>query len=388
MTDRRPPVVLLFAITVTGITVNSLVTPVIPEILRGLDAPTGLAGPLVAAGTAPGILLAPIIGILADRYGRREVLVPCLVLFAVAGGLGTLAPNIWALIGLRLFQGVGSAGLINLVVVIIGDHWDGNDRARLIGHNAAVLTIAISVLPAVGGGLTDLWDWRGPFAIYPLGLATAVMAHRYLPSTPTRDDTTVREQIAEAMPFLRTRTVLRTLGSGVLLFMLIFGLLLTVLPIYLEDGFGVGASLRGVILGLPAAASTIAALSLGRLQARFGRRRLLIVAGTLFVIGLATIAGSPLLIPVVVALAIFGLGEGLMIPTLQDVATSSAPASSRGAVVAVWVGSARLGQTVGPLIAGVGLTAFGAPWTFAAGAVVALSMVGLLTPRPREAPTY
>lgn len=380
---RPPPLLLLFGITVTGITVNTLVTPVIPEILDGLDAASGLAGVFVAAGTAPGIIIAPLIGVLADRHGRREVLVPCVLLFSVAGGLGAFAPNIWVLIALRLLQGVGSAGVINLVVVIIGDHWDGTERARIIGHNAAVLTVSIAVLPPIGGLLTEVGDWRAPFAVYPLGLITAWLVARYLPRSERRD-VTFREQISEALPYLRAPTVVRTLGAGVVIFVLIFGLLLTLLPVYVASEFGVGPSWRGVLLGLPAVTSTVAALSLGRLTERFGRHRLLLASAVLFAVALAAIAGSPTFLLVAVAVLVFGVGEGLMIPALQDVAAGSAPRSSRGAVVAVWVGAARFGQTIGPLLAVAGLALVGAPLTFVAGAVISALMLVVLGPRPRD----
>lgn len=121
----RPAPWLIFSITLTGIAANPLISPSIPDILAGLGASAGSAGLLIGALTLPGIVLAPVIGLLADRYGRREVLVPCLVLFGISGGLGAAAPSVGALILLRLLQGVGSAGLVNLAVVLIGDHWEG-----------------------------------------------------------------------------------------------------------------------------------------------------------------------------------------------------------------------------------------------------------------------
>ena len=65
---------------------------------------------------------------------------------------------------------------------------------------------------------------------------------------------------------------------------------------------------------------------------------------------------------------IYGFGEGSSIPTVQDLVASRAPEASRGAVVALWVGAARAGQTVGPLLAAVSLSSFGASATFLAGA--------------------
>src|SRR3546814_17585845 len=72
---------LIFTITVTGILSNTLVVPAIPDILDAFDLPDSQAGVFVAAGTLPGIVMAPVIGILADRHGRRAVLVPGLASF-------------------------------------------------------------------------------------------------------------------------------------------------------------------------------------------------------------------------------------------------------------------------------------------------------------------
>jgi ACDE family multidrug resistance protein len=163
-TPPRPPVGLIYAVTVTGILSTTLILPAIPDILEAFDQPDGRAGVLVAAGSVAGIVMAPLIGGLADRFGRRRVLVPCLVVFGVAGGLGGLAPTFWFLVLARFVQGIGSAGLINLAVVIIGDHWSGNERAGAIGRNVAVLTVSLAVLPAVGGLLTELGTWRLAFA--------------------------------------------------------------------------------------------------------------------------------------------------------------------------------------------------------------------------------
>lgn len=90
----RRIVAVIIAITITGITTNTLIGPAIPELLDEFGAPDSAAGYLIAAGSAPGVLIAPLIGFLADRFGRREVIVPCLVglllgivVFGLAEGL-------------------------------------------------------------------------------------------------------------------------------------------------------------------------------------------------------------------------------------------------------------------------------------------------------------
>ena len=73
---------------------------------------------------------------------------------------------------------------------------------------------------------------------------------------------------------------------GFVIFMLIFGLFLTAMPVHLESEFGLSAGQRGLVIAVPAITSTFTALRLGRLRGRFGGVRLLVGAGVLFTRGL------------------------------------------------------------------------------------------------------
>jgi MFS family permease len=372
---RRTPILLVFAVTVTGILGNTLISAPLPDILREFELEDSAAGLLVAAATLPGIVMAPVIGLLADRFGRRKVLIPCLAVFGVGGLLAVAAPSFGALLACRLLQGVGSAGLINLAVVMIADSWDGAERARLIGYNAAVLTVSIAIFPAVGGLLAQFGGWRTSFVPYGLALVTAVAVYRWLPNLTTNTTTTVRAQVSAAGRALRQPVVAGSVSFGAVVFALIFGLFLTAMPVLLDETFGLDPFARGLMLSVPAITSTVAALLLSRVRARLGASRLLLAANLIFAVGFLTIGVAPALLFVVVGALCYGLGEGSAIPTLQDLVASRAPEASRAAVVAVWVGFARLGQTVGPLAAAAALGGIGAQATFVAGAAIAAALL-------------
>ena len=372
---KPPPLPLIFSITVTGILANTLVGPAIPDILDAFDQPDSRAGFFVAAGTLPGIVMAPVIGLLADRFGRRAVLVPCLVGFGTFGLLSALAPTFPALLALRLLQGIGSAGLINLAVVLIGDHWTGLERARLVGQNAAILTVSLAVFPPVGGLLTELGGWRLAFVPYALGLATAVLIYHRLDPNPPAESVSLRSQLRGAGAAIRHREVIGATTMGFVIFMLIFGLFLTAMPVHLESEFGLSAGQRGLVIAVPALTSTLTALRLGWLRGRLGGVRLLVGAGVLFSIAFLVIGGASALPVIIAAALLYGLGEGVFIPTLQDIVAGAATPEQRGAVVAVWVGAARAGQTAGPLIAAAVYGATSTGVTFVLGGVVAAALV-------------
>ncbi len=183
---------------------------------------------------------------------------------------------------------------------------------------------------------------------------------------PDRPDATVsvREQLGGVGEVIRRPAVLVILVGGAASFVMIFGVFLSTLPIHLENEFGYGASVRGLFLALPAVSSTLVAFNLQRVRERMSARR---AAGHL----LARVRrrlrtdrcrarrwrSSSL------GCIVYGVGEGALIPTLQDQAVELSPPEHRGAVVAVYVGAARLGQTIGPLGAAA---LFGATSTFVA----------------------
>lgn len=375
---RRPSPLLIYAITLTGITANTLISPVLPDIIDDFGRPGSAAGLVVAAASMPGVLAAPVIGVLADRVGRRNVVVPCLAIFGVMGAVAALAPSYWVLVGARFLMGIGSAGLINLSVVIIGDHWDGPERVRQVGRNAAVLTSGLALLPLTSGLLASVGSWRLALAPSALALLTAGAAWGSLDDVlPPHASLGLADQLRSAGRILRTPVIAATITSGFLIFVMIFGLFLTTLPVHLEREFGLGAASRGLLLAVPSVSSTLVALNLTRLRAALGLRTLLVAGGVLFGVALFTVGAAAALAGVVIGLLVYGTAEGATVPSLQEITAARAPAAQRGTVLAMWVSAVRLGQAVGPLVFAVMFEEIGTGPTLMVGAAVCVPVVAL-----------
>lgn len=360
---------LVFTATLTGIMGNSLVSPLLPDILDTFERSDASAGPLVAAASLPGIVLAPLIGIAADRWGRRPILALCLTVFGLAGVFTAIAPTFELLLATRLLMGMGSAGLVNLGVVLIGDHFEGEERTMWIGRNAAVLTVGVAIIPLLSGIAGEAIGWRATTIAYTVGFAGALYAWMFLRGEQRREAQTVRSQLAGIGIALRNPVIATTLGVGTLTFAVIFGVFLTALPTHLENRFDLSSGWRGVIIGAPAVTAALVGFNLGRIRRRIDIRTALAVSAATWVLGMGLIGSAGVLAIVIIGSLAYGIGEGALIPNLQEVAVSAAPPEHRGAVVATWVGFARLGQTSGPLLAGVLLSTSGAPAVFWAGAI-------------------
>ena len=375
---RRPQPLLIWAITLSGITANTLVAPVLPDIVTAFHQPEESAGLIAAAASIPGVFTAPVIGVLADRLGRRNVVVPCLVIFGLSSILSVAAPSYGVLIAARLMMGFGSAGLINLAVVLIGDHWTGQERVRQVGRNAAVLTAGLALLPPLAGVLAMLGTWRLSQAPSILALVTAWVAWRELDGVrPPHLESSLGRQVRDVGAMLRSPVMVATTLSGFLIFVMIFGLLLTVLPVHLETDFGLNALARGLLLAIPALSATLVSLNLAQLRERLGLRTLLVSGAAAFGVALLITGWSGAVIGVVVGLLLYGLAEGFTVPSLQEITAARAPAAQRGAVLAVWVSAVRLGQASGLLIFAAVFAAVGTSRALMIGSLVCLPVVAL-----------
>ena len=367
---------------------NSLLAPAIPDILDEFDKPDSAAGLLVAATAMPGIVLAPIIGILADRLGRRRVLVPCLAIFGVFGIVAAAAPTFEVMLAARFAMGIGAAGLVNLAVVLISDNFVGDERTLWIGRNAGVLTAALATLPLVSGIVTELAGWRWALAPYGLGVVTAVAAWTILPRDRPASAMSIGNQVRGIGQAIRNPRILATYVGGALGFATMFGVFLAVLPTHLASEFGLSAGWRGLMIGLPSVTSSLSAFNLRRIRRHVGTRPLLVTASLAWVVAFTVIGFAGSLVLLAVGTLLYGAAEGAMLPTMQDTAISAAPDTQRAAVVATWTGFARLGQTTGPLVAGAVLAGSGSSAALLVGATMAAIMAGVfatIQPTPRTA---
>ena len=130
----RGPLAIAFATSIASVSGATLLYPVLPVLAADLKVDEAQIGLVMAAFTAPAIVLAPLFGILADLHGRRWLLVFGLTLFGLAGGAAALAPSYdWVLIW-RAIQGVGASALLPLTIVLISDILPDEQRDPRPGH--------------------------------------------------------------------------------------------------------------------------------------------------------------------------------------------------------------------------------------------------------------
>jgi MFS family permease len=334
-------------------------------------------GLLVTAFSLPSVFIIPITGVLADRFGRRVVIVPLLFLYGVAGTLGALATDFETLLALRFLAGLGSGSLSTLSLVLVGDHFNNKERPAVFGYRIAVGQGANGLFPLFGGALA-LLGWRYPFALYALALPVGLYALAALERGRSHASGGMKDygrQVWFAIARFKTLTLLTVAPAMMVVNQ---GIFVTFLPLFMAETFAASPTLIGLVMSVRVIAGMTAAAQMGRLARRFGEERL--VAAAFLILALAT--GLVPLVQSVWALALcsllFGLSNGISFPAYQSLLIADVPSEMRGAVMSANGVTNRIGQTLGPLIAGGVYFLAGMDAVFLAGSAFLVAMAVFL----------
>ena len=379
---------LVMLVTGMGILGFSILAPALPDLADSLGVSSSAIGVVQGAVAVPGIFLAPYIGYLTDRWGRRRVVRISLLIFGTAGTACFFATDYWTLVALRVTQGLGTSALLSLGVVVIGDQYRGNRRRWALGINMAALTATATLAPILGGFLAEGGTYR-PFLVFLLAFPVFVAA-RHLPEpddlpTPAPPLQHLGGALAHLRRHGRLSDFIGILPVSVITLGVYLGLGLTVTPLLLESRFGLTVSQRGLIQAIGSAASSIASLMSGRVGRWFPPARVIGTTFVLMVVGFVAVGSAPSLWMLGSGLGILGLATGLMFPLLQGFSASAGPARYRGVLVGTWVSANRVGQFVGPATGTVVAGAVGNQAVYFYGAAVMAVVAAVWSPLRRKA---
>ena len=338
----------LWGVTLMAVLGTSSVTPAFPTIVRELGVSSGQVGLLITVFTLPGIVLTPVLGILSDRYGRKKILVPALLLFGFAGGACAFARSFDLLLTLRFLQGMGAAALGTLNVTVIGDIYDGRERSAALGYNSSVLSVGTASYPAIGG-LLATFGWFYPFALPFIAIPIGMIVLFSLRNPEPRNDDRLKDYFGSVWENLRDREVLGLIGASLLTFIVLFGPQISYLPILMNERFDAPSYVIGAVLSGASLTTALTSTQLGRLTGRFSERSLLKAAFVLYAIALVAVAFTPSLPLLLVPAVLFGMAQGINLPNVFSLLNAHAPTENRGAFMATNGMSLRAGQTIGPL---------------------------------------
>lgn len=309
-----------------------------PEARRAVPAMIGAPGLTMA-------FLAPVAGILVDRFGRRLLLLLSTLLYAVFGTAPLFLDSLDQIYASRLLLGVSEAGILTVVNTLIGDYWDDKGRKNWLFLQGILGPFIAAIVSLIVGYATKL-QWNGVFYVYLIALPiwAAMLIWLYEPKKQAKDaEVQVAKVAATAFPWASAALI-----AGVTFFasMLYYVFIINGALVFKEVGV-TQPERYGQLLFIPslfilAGSVLFRALAMKPNVLQLGVFLLLLGIG-LSGIGLATSVGM-----MIAALIIQQTAAGMTVPTLIAWTQSKFGFEHRGRAMGLWTGAFFLGQSQSP----------------------------------------
>ncbi len=344
--------VILASATLT-VMAGSVIAPVLNQMGEGLGIDPSAARLLI---TTHGIMIAicsPLIGLLIDKMGVRRPLILGLILYGLAGGSGLVITNYFVLIASRILLGISVAMIFTSVTVTILNLYEGTQRNRVMGWRGSSNSVGGIIWPLVGGSLGVI-SWHLPFVAYLIGLPIALLAFLVIPETHLSADRPENEaakpkqestfSLFRNMPILFLPYGLIFVGNILLYAIIVF------MPKVVEQ-FGITSSFYvGTFISTVGVAGGAASFFYGRIKARLSFNTIIIIALSLWSAGFIMMSQAPFVWLVSVSIIFFGIGMGMVIPTISVWVGELVPASFRGRMTSYITLFSYTGQFLSPII--------------------------------------
>ena len=382
---REVPI--LTAISFTVALGFGIVAPDIPAFARHFGVSTAAAAGVVSAFALMRIVGALPAGRLVDKLGEPVVMAAGIAIVAVSSILAGFAGSFTELIILRGAGGLGSAmfgvsAQTMLLVSVTSEH-----RGRASGLFSGGFLVGGISGPALGG-LIAAWSMRAPFIVYGgLLVVPAVIAATVLRGGSRRGGA---HQPA-ARPFaglaraLRDRAYRAAAGANLADGFAALGVRSAIVPLFVRDVLHRSAIWTGIGFLVVGVLNAAVLLPGGRLADRFGRRPVIVAGCLVSAGGMVMLALVPGLGGYLAALAVFGLGSGLLDVGPAAMVGDILGRQGGGMVVASYQMAGDIGVVTGPVTAGylVDVASYGAAFGLAAGVLGLAAVLGLFAPETR-----
>ena len=348
-----------------------IMLPLLPFFVQAHASAGGaaIAGGLMSMYSTIQLVSGPILGALSDRYGRKPILLLCLLGTGTSYLLLGLA-NSLPIIFLAVFIDGLTGSNLTLAHAYVADTTNAENRAQGLNYSQLAFGLGIMAGPILGGTLSGFGLSVPALIASFFAFANTAFGFFFLPESlpPERRETKPITQVfswaGQFTSIFRQKNIQNFL---VVLFLLnlAFAGLQTNFPLYSNARFGwTPAQNSYFYLYVGLCGILVQGVLFGKLQTRFGERKLIPVGLTCMTIGLAGMAFVPAAWMIFPAVAVVALGTGISIPSLTALVSLRIPDSEQGRLMGGNQTLLALTNIFGPAIAGISfdVVAISAPY--------------------------
>lgn len=339
---------------------NSMLIPILPLISRELHISSFKVSLLITVYAIVAILLIPIAGYLSDRFGRKKIIIPSLIIAAaggaVAAGASWLTEGMvayWIILGGRLLQGIGAAGAFPIVIPLVGDMFDKEEEvSKGLGIIETSNTFGKVISPILGAAL-GMVLWYLPFISIPVLCIISLVLVIFLVKTPKKDkaDISLKKFLKGTKETLKEkgRWLYAIFAVGCICMFILFGVLFY-LSETLEVKHKLDGILKGLVLAIPLAVLCLSSYIGGKVIGQNKKRmKWLGFAGmALITVCLIIIGFSSQIVFVTSLFSLCGAGIGIALPCMDALITEGIDKEQRGTITSLYSSMRFIGVSLGP----------------------------------------
>jgi len=369
--------IVCFLIFSSALSVRAI-DPVVPQIAADFAISTTTVALLAAAFAAYG-LAQPILGPMADAFGKSRMMIACLALLTVSSFLSSIVTDFRLLFVLRILAGAACGGSFPVGMALISDLVPLAQRQVTIGK-LLTATISGNLLGAAASGIiADLVHWRGMFVILGcISLAALLLGYFGLRDLPQgeRHPLDIHSVLSRNRAIFAIRAARICYTTVALEALFLFGIFPYVAVLLAKSG-ETRATIAGLVVAAFAVGGMVYSLSVRQLLRWLGPKQIMTAGGALAAIGLFIVGAGPSWPVQALAFAAMGCGFYMLHASIQVYVTEFAP-TTRSSAVAFHTFSFFIGGGISPILYGIGLDRFGAPVTLSI-AGVAMVLIGAIS---------
>ncbi|MBW5445095.1 MFS transporter [Cohnella sp. CFH 77786] len=340
---------------------NSMLVPILPTMQRELGISKFQSSLVISLFSVAAAIIIPIAGYLSDRFSRKAVILPALVLYGGAGilaGFGAVWHSYPTLIAARALQGIGAAGTAPIAMALVGDLYKDGKESQALGLIEASNGSGKVVSPILGS-LLALWVWYAAFFAFPVFCLLSLLAMIFLIKEPERtaEPKPIKEYIRSVKNIFAKngRWLLSSFFSGSLALFILFGVLFFLSNVLEKPPYSINGVWKGLVLAIPLFGMVATAYITGTVIRKNGVliRWLMNIGLVLMVVSLAlAIWLNKNLYVFIGLLTLSSIGTGFLLPCLNTMITGAVEKSERGMITSLYSSLRFFGVAFGPPLFG------------------------------------
>ncbi|GAA4862941.1 MFS transporter [Paenibacillus vulneris] len=337
---------------------NSMLVPILPQMQEQLGISKFQSSLVITLFSVTAGIIIPISGYLSDRFSRKGIMIPSLIIYGAAGvlaGFGAVWKSYWIVIIARAIQGLGAAGTAAIAMALAGDLYKGATESKVLGLTEASNGIGKVVSPILGS-LLALIVWYAAFFAFPVFCLLSLLSVMFFLKEPKKEQAPpkLKPYLQKIGSILKQkgRWLITAFFSGSLALFILFGVLFYLSDILEDAPYNVKGVMKGLVLAIPLLGMVVTSYTTGANIKKNGTlmRWLMNIGMVLMTLSLGAcifFLGKNIYF-LIGLLTVSSIGTGLLLPCLNTMITGSVQKEERGMITSIYNSLRFLGVAFGP----------------------------------------